>query len=143
MPLFKVYCSQKVGDIRILKMHKLEKIPNPSKMARISQNNIQKDILHYSLDFMSCRMICMQLFSDQGSTPKFHINLVWQQILFRLQYLSENTHSASFNKLKIVFTHCFFKIKSACQKCINFSVTSFLLRNDSFEGEKNLLAYKT
>ena len=63
-------------------------------------------------------------------------------------------HSPCFiNKMRKCFTHFFFKIKCACHKCVNFSVTrhvperfvfsSFLPKNDSFEGEKNPFAYKT
>ena len=59
--------------------------------------------------------------------------------------LYENYRHASFNKLKIGFTHCSFKIKSACHERVIFSetrcncaifVSGFLQKHDSFEEEK-------
>ena len=65
----------------------------------------------------------MQFVSDKESTPKFHTNSVWQRIIFRLQNFHENTRHASFYELKIVSTHFFFKIRCACHKPVNFSMT--------------------
>ena len=38
---FNLYCSQKGGDIKLLKSYKLEKISNPSETASVSQTNIR------------------------------------------------------------------------------------------------------
>ena len=68
--------------------------------------------------------------SDKGSTPKFHINLVWQQILFRLQNSPEKSRHSSFNKLKIGFTHThsqFLQNKESCHNATGCACEIFVL----------------
>ena len=51
-----MYCSQKVGDIKLLKMYELEKMSNPSETTRvISQTNFDKTFaLQFGWYILSC-----------------------------------------------------------------------------------------
>ena len=42
---------------------------------------------------------------------------------FQSTIFHESTRHVSLKKLKTCLTHCFFKMKSACHKCVKFSVT--------------------
>ena len=82
-------------------------------------HNLKSDVLHCSLNDILCHVICLRFGLDMESRPKFYMNLVWQQILFRLQNLYINTSHRQVNKLKIGVKHSIYNIKSACHTSFN------------------------
>lgn len=109
-----IYCSH----INLLKIVQIRK-----KIIFILNGRNSSDkysIRHFASQFgwyIWSRDLLSQFVLDRGLTSRFHMNLVWQQILWRLQNLHKSTSHESFNKRKISFTHCFIKVKRACHRC--------------------------
>ena len=117
----------------------LDPLSSPTSMdIRFTKSFNKANIssLHKSLEDSSCHVTPKQYVLDQGSTPKFHMDLTWRHL-----GIYTGTLAIAYRSSGKFVLQCVVKFRNAMHKSISFLVNRISWRDGEFDTREKSRAY--